>query len=253
MESVGLRLRSGGSVPALKSPPKASKLSSAKNASKASKKSKAGGGGASKATNLAGAMDEAQAYFEEGGMEEFGKKKKGKRGRENEEEGESLEERIIAEAELLSAKVAEKDKYLLKVESRRTKTLKGIDRYKQMATLAKSVLKGQEASKKGIEIKNKLKHLNKLLLVLQELNAKRSDDIYAAALEEVSAAKHPSKKRRTGASTLSEDSEEHDFEVSEGKHASPMIHGFSIPSPSHGDRPKSGDHPIHSDDDMSMQ
>jgi hypothetical protein len=221
MESVGLRLRSGGAVPALKSPPKVSKLSSTKNTAKSSKKSKAAATRTAKAANIAAAMEQAQAFFEDEDLEEARIKKSGKRGREKEEDRENQEEKIIAEAETLAVKVAETDRIIRKLDKRRKKALGDVARYKDMASLAKSALKGPAAAKKGLEIRNKLKQLEKTLLVLQELNAKRSDEIYDAALQEVSEAKHSSKKRRTGASTLSEGSVEHDLVVSEGKHPSP--------------------------------
>jgi hypothetical protein len=198
-------------------------------------------------------MEQAQTLFEEEGIEAVVRKKGGKRGRGKEEDEESLEEKIIAEAELLSAKVAEKDKYLLELEGRREKALDDIKRYKEKATLAKDLLKGAAATKKNAEIKEKLKQLNKLLLVLQELNTKRMDDIYTAALEEVSAIKHPAKKRRTGASTMSSDSEGDELDVSEGKQFSLIFCELSIPSPSLDDRPKLGGRPICSDDAISMQ
>jgi hypothetical protein len=178
-------------------------------------------------------MEQAQAYFEEEGLEEAGVKKSGKRARAKEEDRENQEERNIAEAEELAAKLGETDRIVRKLDRRRNKALGDVARYKDKASLAKSVLKGPAATKKGLEIRKKLKQLEKTLLVIQELHVKRSDEIYAAALQEVSNSKHSNKKRRTGASTLSEDSEEHDLDVSEGKHPFlknlRILHSFPIP------------------------
>lgn len=243
MESAGLRLRSGGGVPAQKSPTKESNGVTDKDNAKSKKKGRGGGGKPTKKLNIGDVMMQAQTYFEEEGIEGGLTKKRGKRGRGKEDEEEKLEEKILAETEVLAAKVAKVDPYLFELDSRRAKAMDDISRYKEKATLAKTLLKGPESTKKGVEIKNKLKHLNKLLLVLQELNAKRTDAIYAAALEEVSAASHTAKKRCTGASTMSEDSEGDDLDVSEGERPFPRFLRILHSSPLAWRSPQAGRSP----------
>jgi hypothetical protein len=253
MASTGRSLRSGGDVPALKSPEKGPKLSSGKKLGpRGGKLIRGSGGKFAKISKLAAAMDDADSFLEESAEEVEEELKQRKRGREDVNEAE-MEKKIVAEAEVLSKKVSDDDKYLKELESRRLKALDDIERYKVKASLVKTKLKGKEASNKAKEIKTKLSRLEKLLAVIRNLVVKRQDTIYEAVLKEVSEAKHKNKKRRTMASTLSEDSEGDALDVSEGEY--PLLHfcDFSIPPSSPHDRPMLGDHPMRSDNVISMQ
>jgi hypothetical protein len=253
MESTARSLRSGGGVPALKSPEKGPRRNSGeKSGSKATRLARGKGGKFAKIGKLAAAMEEAESFLGESAEEEVEGLKQRKRAREDEDET-KREQKVLEEAEALSKKVAEDDQYLKELEERRIKALNDTDRYNEKAGLVKTKLKGNAATKKTKEIKAKLAQLAKLLAVIRNLVIKRQDTIYAAVLKEVSEAKHLNKKRRTMASTLSEDSDGDNLDVSEGKHLIPDFYDFSIPPPSLVDRPIQGDRPIRSDNVISMQ
>jgi hypothetical protein len=252
METSGRKLRSGGVVPALKSPTKPPKQSSKGNLAPKTGREKAKEAKAAKSANLARAIDQAEAYLEESGEEDMRKLKRGKRTREEDEDQEITEEGIVAEAEALSKKLFVDDKYLKELDSRRSKALDDTERYKKKATLAKTILKGAAATKKSKEIKNKLSQLSQLLVVIRNLTVKRQDEIYAAALQEITEANRSKKKRRTAASTVSEDSVGDGLDVSDGKSHFPIFQSISMPRPSSDDQPTEGDRPMLSDTIISM-
>jgi hypothetical protein len=252
METSGRKLRSGGVVPAPKSPPKASKHSSKTKSTPKTAKAKAKGAKGDKAAVLAMAIEQAEAYLAESGEEDAVKSKRKKRPREEDEDGEIAEENIVTEAEALSAKLIAEDKYLKELDSRRIKTLDKTDRYKEKAALAKSTLKGAAATEKGKEIKNKLSELSQTLVAIRNLTAKRQDAIYAAALKEITETKQSKKKRRTEASTLTENSEDDGLDVSEGEDFFPIFQNFSMPRLLSDDQPTEGDRPILSNIVMSI-
>jgi hypothetical protein len=167
-------------------------------------------------------MEEAESFLEESAEEEEEELKQRKRAREDEDEME-MEKKIVAEAEVLSKRVADDDKYLKELETRRLKALDDVDRYNEKAGLVKSKLKGKAASEKTKEIKAKLSRLDRLLGIIRNLVIKRQDTIYAAVLKEVSEAKRQNKKRRMVTSTLTEDSEGDALDVSEGEYPFPCF------------------------------
>ena len=251
MESSGRKLRSGGVVPAAKSPTKPPKQSTKARSGQKPAKAKANEPKGDKAAVLAKAIEQAEAYLAENDEEDAKKSKRTKRAREEEQDEEIAEEEIVAEAEALSAKLVASDKYLKELDSRRTKALDDTDRYKQKAALARATLRGSDATKKGKEIKKKLAELSQLLVVIRNLTAKRQDAIYAAALREITEAKHAKKKRRTEASTLTENSEDDGLDVSEGESPFLIFQNFSMPRLSPVDQPTEGDRPLFSNDVIS--
>jgi hypothetical protein len=120
MESSGRKLRSGGVVPAAKSPTKPSKLSTKAKSGQKPAKVKANEAKGDKAAVLAMAIEQAEAYLAENDEEDAKKSKRMKRTREEEQNEEIAEEEIVAEAEALSAKLIASDKYLKELDSRRT-------------------------------------------------------------------------------------------------------------------------------------
>jgi hypothetical protein len=232
MDTTGRSLRSGADVPAIKSPQKGSGRSSGeKSGSKTTKLARGKGGKFAKVGKLAAAMKDAESLLGESTEEVESELKQRKRAREDVDK-EEMEKEILQEAELLSKKVSGDDKSLKELESRRMKALDDVDRYNHKATLVKTKLTGKAASKKTKEIKAKLAHLEKLLSVIRGLVIKRQDFIYALALKEITEAKRQSKRRRTMASTMSEDSEGDSLDVSEGECPFPRfmqyLHSFAI-------------------------
>jgi hypothetical protein len=221
MESTGRSLRSGAAVPALKSPEKGPKQNSGKKPGpRGGKLIRGNGGKFAKNPKIAVAIEEAESFMEESAEEVEEELKQKKRPREDDDEGE-MERKISEEAKRLAKKVSDDDKVLKVLESRRSKAVDDVERYKHKAELAKTKLIGKAASKKSKEIKAKLSNLAKRLSVIRDLVVKRKDTIYAAALKEITEAKRPSKKRHVIASTMSEDSEGDALDVSEGEYPFP--------------------------------
>jgi hypothetical protein len=92
-------------------------------------------------------MEEAESFLDESAEKVEEELKQRKRTREEVDE-EEMEKKILEEAERLSKKVSNDDKYFKVLDSRRIKALEDVDRYKLKAELAKTKLSGKEASKK---------------------------------------------------------------------------------------------------------
>jgi len=216
MEPAGRNLRSGLTVAPIRSPQKASNTStkkkSGKNSGKGAGKAKNGGSKSAPAVNSNLATVQAKAFVEEYPEVEVEEVGTGKRRRDEEEEGELLTTAEIAEANSRAAEAMKDDEYVRVVEGRIRKAIEDVQRYRSKMTLAKDTLEGLELASKLEEINKKLTHLEKLQIALKNLIPRRQDQIFKAALQEISDLKHTEKRH----CIAEEASKQDDLVVSDG-------------------------------------